>query len=156
MPQGGGVGGRNLIIIKWTANYALIWIFFTSTYPSTTRTPHSIFDPLPPKRGYLWIFTFLKIDQIQWAGKYALMWKQMYKHIPWDHPYPPITFLPPLPQMGGNYEFSFFWKIKGGCTVPPSISLYILRLSRSHGKTSLYMSVPITYPAIDITYTYNT
>ena len=119
MPQGGGVGGRNLIIIKWAAKYALIWIFFTSTYPGTTRTSHNIFDPLLLKRGYLWIFLFPKIDQIQLDAKYALMWIKMYIHILWDHPHPPITFLLHLPQKGGNYEFSLFWKIGGGAWCPP-------------------------------------
>ena len=50
--------------------------------------------------------SFLKIDQIQLATKYALMWIEMCKHIPWDHAHSPITFLPHVPQKGGNYEFS--------------------------------------------------
>ena len=104
----GGVGGKNLIIIKWAAKYALIWIFFTSTYPGTTRTSHNIFDPPPPKKGLSMNFSFPKIDQIQLAGKYALMWIKMYIHIPWDHFHTPITFLLHFPQKGGNYEFSLF------------------------------------------------
>ena len=79
----------------------------TSIHSGTTPVPpaplHNIFCPAPPKRGIPEISLFLKIDQIQWAAKYTLIWKKMYKHTLWDHPQHPIAFLPPFPYMGGNY-----------------------------------------------------
>ena len=68
------------------------------TYTLGLSAPlHNIFYPAPQKGGIYEIFIFLNIDQIQWAPKYTLIWKKMYKHTPWDHPHHPITFLSPFP-----------------------------------------------------------
>ena len=44
----------------------------TSINLDTTRTPHNIFYPAPPKRGIPELSLFLKIDQVLWYKLVAM------------------------------------------------------------------------------------